>query len=373
MRITSVETFPVRVPLVPSHRMISALGRHEVSQYVLVRIETENGLEGAGEATVLPRWSGETVWGAKAIIDEVFAPALIGVDPEDIEKVDEILDQLSVGNWFAKSAIEMACWDVVGKSKVQPIFELLGGPKRSSEIRCRFSMGAYDPDRARNRTVELLRDGFTTIKVKVGTNLADDVERVRIVREVAGDEIDLVIDANGGFDVETAIEAARQLEDARVTLFEQPTPRGDFQGLAQVRRETGLKVMADDICFDLNDALECIRADACDVISIYPGKNGGIRKSQRIAELAAEYGVACSIGSNLELDVACAAMAQLVVGCENLQVESYPGDILGPIYHERRIVTDPLAIEGPIVRLNDSPGLGVNVDWELVRELWPSA
>ncbi len=371
MKITSIETFPVRVPLVPSHRMISALGRHEVSQYVLTRVETDAGLVGAGEATVLPRWSGETVWGAKAIIDEVFAPGLVGVDPEDIDEVDRILDQLSVGNWFAKSALEMACWDIVGKAKGKPIYELLGGPQRSTAIRCRFSMGAYDPDRARNRTAELVRDGFTTIKVKVGTNLDEDVERVRIVREVAGDKIDLVIDANGGFDTRTAIEAARQLEDARISLFEQPTPRGDFQGLADVRRETGLTIMADDICFDYNDALECIRADACDVISIYPGKNGGIRKSQRIAELAAENGVACSIGSNLELDIASAAMGHLVVGCKNLQVEQYPGDILGPIYHERRVVTDPLSISGPIIELNDSPGLGVTVDWNMVRTLWP--
>ncbi len=373
MKITAVETFPVRVPLVPSHRMISALGRHEVSQYVLVRVTTDTGIDGAGEATVLPRWSGETVWGAKAIIDEVFGPALIGIDPEDIAEVDGILDRLSVGNWFAKSAIEMACWDIVGKAKRQPIYELLGGAQRSTDIRCRFSMGAYDPERARNRTAELVREGFTTIKVKVGTKLAKDVERVRIVREVAGDEIDLVIDANGGFDVETAIEAARQLEDTQISLFEQPTPRGDFQGLAEVRRETGLKVMADDICFDYFDALECIRANACDVISIYPGKNGGIRKSQRIAELAADHGVACSIGSNLELDIACAAMAQLVVGCKNLQVESYPGDILGPTYHEQRVVTNRLVIEGPIVQLNDAPGLGVTVDWELVQTLWPTA
>jgi L-alanine-DL-glutamate epimerase-like enolase superfamily enzyme len=100
---------------------------------------------------------------------------------------------------------------------------------------------------------------------------------------------------------------------------------------------------------------------------LYPGKNGGIRKSQEIAEFAAKHGVACSIGSNLEWDVATAAMGHLIVACENMQVETYPGDILGPDYHEFRIAVDPIRIEGPLTTVPDRPGLGVDIDWHLVR------
>jgi L-Ala-D/L-Glu epimerase len=367
VKITKIETYPVRIPLKPERWMVSALGRHEVSEYLLVRVETDQGIEGAGEATVMPRWSGETVWTAKTIIENVIAPLLVGADPLDVPRVDFLMDLATQCNWFAKSAVEMACWDIRGKAEKRPVYELLGGAKRPLAIRCRFSMGAYPPERAKTRTKELVAAGFTTIKVKVGTELEEDVERVRIVRETMGPDLDLVIDANCGYDVPTAIRAAERMADYNVALFEQPTPRGDFHGLAEVRRAIKPLVMADDICFDFYDAVECIRHEACDVISVYPGKNGGIRKSKRIVDYAAEYGVACSIGSNLELDIASAAMCHLVAACENMNVERFPGDILGPEYHEFSVVDNPLQIEGPVITLNDAPGLGVSVNWDKVR------
>jgi muconate cycloisomerase len=367
VKITKIETYPVRIPLKPERRMVSAIGRHEVSEYLLVRVETDAGIEGAGEATVMSRWSGETVWTAQAIIERVIAPLLIGVDPLNVPRVDQVMDQATQCNWFAKSAVEMACWDIRGKAENVPVYQLLGGAVRPFPIRCRFSMGAYPPDRAMSRTQELVEAGFTTIKVKVGTRLEEDVERVRIVRETMGPDLDLVIDANCGYDVPTAIKAAELMEDYHVGLFEQPTPRGDFQGLAEVRRSIKPLVMADDICFDFYDAVECIRHEACDVISVYPGKNGGIRKSREIINYAAEYGIACSIGSNLELDIASASMCHLVVASSNMQVEKYPGDILGPEYHEFSVVQNPLKIEGPIITLNDAPGLGVSVNWDTVK------
>jgi len=366
MKITRIETYPVRVPIKPERLMITALGVHDVSDYLLVRIGTDAGIEGAGEATVQARWSGETVWGAQALIDRVFGPQLLGRDPRDIAGIAALMDQLSQDNWFTKSAVEMACWDIAGKDAGQPVYELLGGAVRSLDIRCRFSMGAYEPDRARRRTAELVAAGFTTIKVKVGAVVAKDIERVRIVRETIGPDLEIVIDANCGYDAATAISMARSIDDCRVGLFEQPTPRGDFAALAEVRRAIRPQVMADDICFDLAHARECIHHNACDVISVYPGKNGGIAKSKAIVELAAAHNVACSIGSNLELDVASAAMCHLVVACRNVQVENYPGDILGPDYHAFPVVTNPLEIKGPTIAITDRPGLGVDVDWKLV-------
>ncbi len=368
MKITSITTHPVRIPLKPERRMISSLGQHIVSQYVLVRVETDADVDGVGEATVMPRWSGETVWSAQTIIDHVFAPLLIGADPADLVAVDRVMDSAAQDNWFAKSAIEMACWDIIGKNAGKPVYELLGGPVRPLPIKCRFSMGAYPPERVRTTVTMLIERGFTTIKVKVGTNIAEDVERVRIVREIIGPGRDIVIDANCGYSPADAIEAARKMEPYKVGLFEQPTPRHDYDGLADVRRNVDMPVMADDMVFDLGQAIECLRHDAVDVISIYPGKCAGIRKCLEIASLAEEHGVACSIGSNLEWDVATAAMCHLVVGTPNMLVERYPGDILGPEYHEFSIVKEPLRIEGPIVETPGRPGLGVEVDWAVVEK-----
>lgn len=373
MRITAIESHPVRLELRPECRMISALGRHEESCFVLVRLVTDSGLEGAGEASATARWSGETVWGIVALIDRLLAPALVGMelDPANplasITALDAKLDSLAIHNWFTKSAIEMAAWDVLGKAAGKPVYDLLGGACRSLDIRSRYSMGAYDLERARARAAELVAAGFDTVKVKVGGVAERDIERVRAVREVIGPDRSLVIDANCGWSADTAIHCVRELADCRLLLVEQPTPDGDYAAMARVRRETGATVMADDMCFNLVHAWELVRNHACDVISVYPGKNGGIRKSREIAEFAAGYGVACSIGSNLEWDVATAAMGHLIIATPNLQVECYPGDIHGPAYYETRIVKDPLHVSGPITRLTDRPGLGVEVDWELVQ------
>jgi muconate cycloisomerase len=250
----------------------------------------------------------------------------------------------------------MACWDITGKEKGKPVYELLDGLVRPREIKCRFSMGAYPPERVRNTVPDLVARGFHTIKVKVGQSIEKDVERVALVRELIGPDRDIIIDANCGYSPKDAIEAARQMEPYNVVLFEQPTPRDDYEGIAEVRQNVSMPVMADDMVFTFNQARECLRHDAVDVISIYPGKCGGIRKCRNIATMAAEHGVACSIGSNLELDVGTAAMCHLVVGTPNMQVERVPGDILGPAYHEVPVVKNPLSIKGPIVTTPDGPG-----------------
>src|SRR6267142_2472221 len=128
MHIASIETHPVRVPLKPAYRMISALGRHDESQFVLVRLLTDSGLEGAGEASATVRWSGETVWGVQALIDRVLAPLIIGLqlDPAQplasFTALDQRMDKAVQHNWFAKSAIEMACWDLLGKAAGRPVY-----------------------------------------------------------------------------------------------------------------------------------------------------------------------------------------------------------------------------------------------------------
>ena len=368
MRITAIETYPMRVPLLPVRQMVSSLGSHRVSEYLLVRVCTDEGIEGAGEATVMPRWSGETVWSARALVERLLAPVLIGCDPRDIADIDERMEAACKHNWFTKAALEMACWDIAGKAAGEPVYKLLGGPHRDRQIVCRFSVGAYEPARLREVVAERLTAGFTTIKVKVGGTGPEDVKRVRLAREVMGPATDLVIDANCGWDAETAIRKIHELADCHLTLVEQPTPDGDFAALARVRRETGLLVMADDICFDLANAHELIRNECCDVISIYPGKQGGINRAVAIADVAAAAGIPCSIGSNLELDVATAAMGHLVVGHANLHVEQFPGDMLGPEYHEFSVVREPIEIAGPRVTVPDRPGLGVEVDWDLVRQ-----
>jgi L-Ala-D/L-Glu epimerase len=371
MQITAIETFPVRIPLKPERRMVSALGRHEVSDFLLVRISASEGISGVGEATVTPRWSGETVRGAEAVIEQVFSPVLIGCDPLDVEEIQRRMDAVAVDNWFAKAAVEMACWDIAGREAGKPVYELLGGACRDLTVRSRFSLGAYPPDVAATRSAERVAAGFDTIKVKVGTDPEEDVRRVRAVREAIGPEITLTIDANGGWNLERALVCLEQLEDCQLALVEQPLPRGSYTDLKRLRDETGHKILADESCFDEIEAFELITQGCCDALTVYPGKQGGIARARNIARFAAEHGIPCVIGSNLEWDVGTAAMLHFIVSTPNLKVEEYPGDCLGPFYHEFSIARNPLQIEGPCTTLTSGPGLGIDVDWDRVARHRP--
>ncbi|MBL8339492.1 MAG: hypothetical protein JNM97_22180 [Rhodoferax sp.] len=367
MKIAAIEAIPVRIPLIEERRMVTALGRHDISEFVIVRLTTDTGLVGVGEATVTPRWSGETVWGAQAIIARLFAPLLVGCDLDDLPAIDSRMDLAAIDNWFAKSAIEMACWDALGKAAGRPVYALLGGAVRPLTIRNRFSLGAYAPDVAAQRACERVAAGFTTIKVKVGTGPELDVQRVQAVREAIGPQHHLTIDANGGWDDAQARYCLQRIADCNVELVEQPLPRGSYADLRKLRRDTGIRVLADESCFDDVQLRELLLQDCCDAVTLYPGKQGGIAKARRLAAIAADAGVPCTIGSNLEWDIGAAAMMQFVVATPNVQIEQIPGDCLGPSYHAFSIVRDPLKIEGAFTTLRPEPGLGVEVDWDQVE------
>lgn len=368
MHIASIETIPVRIPLTAERRMVTALGVHDVSEYVLVRLTTDTGLVGVGEATATPRWSGETVWGVQAIIQRLFAPLLTGMDLGDLPAIDRRMDLAAIDNWFAKSAIEMACWDVLGKAAGCPVHTLLGGAVRPLTIRNRFSLGAYPPEIAAQRAKQRVADGFTTIKVKVGTGPREDVQRVHAVREAIGPEHEITIDANGGWTDAEARYCLQQIADCHVALVEQPLPRGNYTELRKLRQDMGIRVLADESCFDEVHLRELILQDCCDAVTLYPGKQGGIAKARRLAAMAADAGIPCTIGSNLEWDIGAAAMMQFVVSTPNVQIESIPGDCLGPAYHTFSIARNPLRIEGAFTTLDPGPGLGVEVDWDLVEQ-----
>ncbi len=305
----------------------------------------------------------------QSLIERVLAGAIIDCDPCDIVEIDRRMDAAAAHNWFAKSALEMACWDIRGKAQGKPVYELLGGACRPLAVRSRYSMGAYEPEKAAARA-QGTRSARLHHDQSKGRPRPDGRHRARAGCS-RGDRPADRIDGGCQLRLETpttAIRCINELADCNLALDEQPTPDGDYAAIARVRRETTVPVMADDMCFNLVHAQELVRNNACDVISVYPGKNGGIRKAKEIVDFAAGHNVACSIGSNLELDVATAAMAHLVVACPNMQVEKYPGDMLGADYHEIRIARNPIQIEGPMTTITDAPGLGVEVDWELVRK-----
>jgi muconate cycloisomerase len=367
MPITSVRAEPISGTIQRDIAIISSLGSHIAGQYVLVRISDDTGRVGLGEASVTSVWSGETQRGTIALIEECFAPLLIGADPFDLEWISRRMERAAFANSFAKAAIEMALLDLQGQALGVPVYKLLGGkdPEASARgIRLKFVVGAVEPELAAQRARRMVERGWRSIKVKVGRHEHPriDVDRLKEVRNAIGPDTWLSIDANGGYTVEQAIWLASRLEPLNVALFEQPTRRGDHTAMAEVRRRSGVPIMADESVFTPLDALDVIRRGAADVLSLYPGKHGGIRATQQIAKLAEAAGIPCTIGSNLEREVATAAMAHVTVCTANLQCERFPGDLIGPVYYEKPLSREPLRYEADRLWVPEGAGLGVRLE-----------
>ena len=362
MKITRVETIPVKVPIRPEFQIRGSLGFHTESPFLMLRVYTDEGLIGLGEVSCTPVWSGEDQLTAAHIISGFLEPAIVGEDPRDIERLTMKMRQAVAGNPFTKSGMEMALWDILGKSVDLPVYRLLGGKTREV-VPIKMSVSGAEPKRAAELAEWAMKKGLKALKVKVGIEPDGDVERVKAVRTAIGPNIRMGIDANGGWSPRVAIQTIRRMVDGCGIYFaEQPVAPLDIQWMADVRRNVPVPVMADESCYTLQDAMALARAAAADILSVYVGKGGGIGPARKIAGVAEAAGLTCTVGSNLEMGVASAAMAHLATATTGIGAEEFPCDILGPLAYEEDLLAEPIDVRDGAVRAPDKPGLGVELD-----------
>jgi len=366
VRITRIETIPVEVPIKPALAIRSSRGAHTASPFLLVKVHTDEGLVGLGEVSATPRWSGEDQFTAAHFIETQLQPQVAGEDPTAVERLTARLGRALAANPFTRAGIEMALWDLLGKAAGMPLYRLLGGPVRES-VPTKWSISGVEPERAAEIARWACGEGFRAMKVKVGLDPDEDVARVRAVREAVGPAVRLGVDANGGWSPRAAVEMVRRLQEYDICFVEQPVAPPDPQRMAEVRRQVNIPVMADESVWTAHDALALARAGAADVFSIYVGKSGGIGPARRIAAVAETAGLTCTVGSNLELGVASAAMIHLAMATPGIGAEEFPCDIIGPMFYEEDILAEPLEIGGGQARAPERPGLGVELDEEKVR------
>jgi muconate cycloisomerase len=369
MKITRIETIPVRVPIKPELAIRSGRGgSHLVSPFLLVKIYTDAGIVGVGEASCTPRWSGEDQVTAAHFINTCFAPLLMGEAVDDVQRLNAKFAAAVAGNFFTKAAVEMALWDIAGKAQGKPVWEMLGGRHRKS-VPTKWSVSGEKPEKAAGIAQWALDQGFTTMKIKVGIDPTGDLARVRAVRDAVGRKAKLGVDANGGWPTpQVAIETVNRLcDECGIYFAEQPLPAGDHDALAEVRRNVAVPIIADESIYTLDDAKMLARAEAADVFSIYVGKAGGIGPAREIAAFAQAAGIACTIGSNLELGVGSAAMIHLALSAPGIDADAYPCDIIGPMFYEDDVLAEPLEITGGSARVHERPGLGVALNDEKIE------
>jgi o-succinylbenzoate synthase len=295
------------------------------SHNVIVKIVTDYGVVGWGESSPSKRVTGETAETVIKTLDKI-GPKLVGMCPLRIEQDVEIMDSVVERNPAAKAAIDIALHDILGKTGRKPLFMLMGGYRK--EVLTDITLSIKSPKEMAKDAVKAVKKGFKALKVKVGVNPVEDVERIRLIREAVSDDLQIRIDANQGWTPKQAIEALNTIEKYNIQFAEQPVPAEDLKGLVNVRKDSPIPIMADESVHSPEDALRLIQAEAVDLINIKLMKSGGILKGRKIAAVAEAAGIPCMIGCMGESEIGIAAGAHLAAGVKNIQYADLDSDIL---------------------------------------------
>jgi L-Ala-D/L-Glu epimerase len=359
-KIKDIEIYAFDVPLVAPFRI--SIGEMSAANDVLVRVRTDSGLIGIGEACPFPPITGETqatnIAAARAIRD-----MLIGKDPLAIDAALRLMGAIVHSNPSMVAAFDMALFDILGQAAGLPLFRLLGGDKSTFESD--ITTGIDTPEVMAAGAKKHAGMGYKTLKVKIGLDPDQDFERLRAVREAVGDAVTLRIDANQGYTVPQAIYALKKIDKLRIQLVEQPVLASDIAGLKQVRSESPIPIMADESCFLPADALRLVKAEACDFMNIKIMKAGGILNAVRIAHIADAANMRCMVGCMLETRIALTAAAHVVASQANIVY----ADLDGNAEHTADPVIGGMTTKAGIVTVPEKPGLGCDIDPAFLKKL----
>src|SRR6201999_641651 len=192
----------------------------------------------------------------------------------------------------------MALHDLAARAAGQPLYRYLGGKKK--EIETDLTIGIDEPEKMAQTATRFKADGVRIIKIKLGKNGPDDVQRIRQIRAAVGPSITLRIDANQGWDFDTARDTLRQIQPFNIQFCEQPMRHWLDHRLPELRRLTSIPIMADESVFDHHDERTLIDAGGCDYVNIKFAKSGGILEATRIDAFCAAHGIPCMMGGMLE-------------------------------------------------------------------------
>lgn len=357
--IKAVTTFILDIPLRRPHVM--SFGSPREVNYVLVRVEAQGGLIGWGEAATFqgPTWSEESAETIAVVIDRYLAPFLKGRNALLYNPLMAELDNRWRGNHFAKAAVEMALLDLAGRYLGQPIHVLLGGAfRRRLDLSWSLASGDTGTDLAEAR--KMMAEGQRIFKVKMGAGSVEkDVAKFKLLRRELGPSISLRVDVNQGWDRSTALRAIHDLEESRPEFLEQPLPRWDLAGLADLRAKSGIPLMADESLTDEYSAMEIIRRGAADILSYKLTKLGGLVRALAVYRIAAAAGLGAYIGCMIETSLGTAAylhfgsvLPRLDYGCE----------LFGPLLLAGDITSRPIDFVDGQALVPEGSGLGIEVD-----------
>ena len=352
MIITHTEIYRYTIPMVP---FTIATGTMRHAQNIFIRIHTSEGLIGVGECSAFPMIAGETQATCFELAKD-FAACWKNKSATDINQRLNELDALIYRNYTAKSAFDLALYDLAAKAANLPLYQFLGGTNRTVESDLTIGIGTPEEMAATAR--DFISKEVHIIKVKLGKDVATDVERIRQIREAVGPNMLLRIDANQGWSYEDAVLALTQLAPYNIEFCEQPMRSWNDELMPELCKQSPIPLMADESVFTHRDAERLIRNNACAYINIKFAKSGGIREALRINQVAEKNGIACMMGGMLESRLALTAKVHVAIACKNIRFYDLDTCLLGHL-------TDPVVggaqFKGMELSVNDQPGIGADV------------
>lgn len=352
MKIKDIKIGRISVPLKKSFK--TALRTVNSVEDVVVKVITDTGHVGYGEAPPTGVITGDTAGAIIGAINDHIKKTVIGMDIENMEEILKKLDKCVVKNTSAKAAVDIAIYDLYGQLHGAPLYKLLGGYRK--ELITDITISVNEPEEMAKDSLEAVNLGYKTLKIKVGVDANKDIQRMKAIREVVGYDVDLRIDANQGWNAKEAIYTLKRMEDVdlNIEFVEQPVPAHDLEGLKLVTDNVHIPVLADESVFSPSDALKIMQMRAADLINIKLMKTGGLKNALRICSMAEVYGVECMIGCMLESKLSVTAAVHLA--CAKSIITKI--DLDGPLLCSEDPVEGGAVFNNYKITLLDEPGLG---------------
>lgn len=353
MKITEIRIGKISVPLKTPFK--TALRTVNSIEDVIVEVYTDTGNIGFGEAPPTGVITGDTTGAIIGAINEHIKKNIIGMNLENFEEIMIKLDKSLIKNTSAKAAIDIALYDLYGQLYNAPLYKLLGGYR--NEINTDITISVNSPEEMAKDSIDAIKRGFKTLKIKVGKDSLVDIERMKAIRKAIGYDVKLRIDANQGWKPKEAVKALRKMEDEglEIEFVEQPVAAHDIEGLKFVTDNVSIPVLADESVFSPADALNILQKRAADLINIKLMKTGGLHNALKICSSAEIYGVECMIGCMLEAKVSVNAAVHLAAAKSIITKI----DLDGPALCSEDPIEGGATFEEYKITLNDAPGLGI--------------
>lgn len=358
MKITRVEAIPFAIPYRKPLRFAS--GEVRVAEHVLVRVHTDAGVVGTAEAPPRPFTYGETQASIIAVVDSIFAPAVVGRSLLERERIHAELDR-TVGNPTAKAALDMAMWDALGQVLDVPVTDLLGG--WTDRMRVSHMLG-FDEPSAMVDEAQRMRDqyGIRTFKVKVGRMPVDlDVAVCRALREHFGPEVELYIDGNRGWTASESARALRMMADLDLLFAEELNPADDVLGRRWLVQQAQIPFIADESATRPGEVTRELLGGSATAISIKTARSG-FTQGQRILHECEGLGVEVVMGNQIDGQVG--SVCAVAFGAAHHHTSRRAGELSNFLDMADDLLAEPLRITDGTLTVRPGPGLGLVIDEE---------